>query len=93
MDQDLQLLYGIREEFSEVTYKRRSNQGLGHVYTFRNGVSEGIPSGRDGSINVEGLDENVKYTLDKVRGNPLLRLSHSFDEIDETLSGKDPVTF
>lgn len=93
MDQDLQLLYSVRDKFSEVTYKSRSNQSLGHVYVFRNGVSEGVPSGREGSITVEGMDENIKYTLDKVRGNPLLRMSHSFDEIDRALSSDDSVTF
>lgn len=87
MDEDLQMLYGIREKFSEVTQKYRENADLKNVYTFRKGISEGIPSGKEGTIDVEGLDEPVKYTLDQVRGNPLLRMSHTFDEIEDGLNG------
>lgn len=91
MDEDLQLLYRIKEQFSEITHKR-SYQSLNHVYTFRNGVSEGVPSGKDGTIQIEGMEESVDYTLDKVRGNPLLRMSHSFDEIEQALNGKERIT-
>lgn len=86
MDEDLQLLYGIREEFSEVTQKYRKEQDLSNVYTFRGGISESIPASSEGSIDLEGTDETVHYTLDQVRGNPLLRMSHTFEEIDDALS-------
>lgn len=88
MDEDLQMLYGIREEFDEVThhYRENSNSDLKNVYVYRLGISEGIPSGTEGTIDVEGLNDSVEYTLDSVRGNPLLRMSHSFDEIEKALS-------
>lgn len=86
MDDDLRLLYGIKERFSEMTYRRRDNQDLKNVYSFSGGISEGIPSGKEGSISLDGEGETVDYTLDRVRGKPLLRMSHSFEEIEEILS-------
>ena len=86
MDEDLQLLYGIKKEFSEVTQKYRENQGLSNVYTFRGGIGEKVPASSEGTIDLEGTDETVEYTLDQVRGNPLLRMSHTFEEIDDELS-------
>ncbi|MFB6203967.1 MAG: hypothetical protein ABEK01_05745 [Candidatus Nanohaloarchaea archaeon] len=87
-DEDLQLLYGLRDKFDEITHKRRDSQPqYRHVYTFQGGVSEDVPSGREGTIDIDGYDEVPEYTLDQVRGKPLLRMTHSFEEIERALSG------
>jgi hypothetical protein len=85
MDEDAGLIYGLREQFDEVVYHKRENQDLKHSYRFSGGISEKVPSGSEGSFEI-GDGESVKYTLDQVRGKPLLRLSHSFEEIDSALS-------
>lgn len=86
MDEDLQLLYGIRQSFDEMNYSYRENSDLKNVYTFNGGIAEKVPTGRKGMFNVDGLDRSVKYTLDRVAGRPLLRMSHSFEKLDRLLS-------
>lgn len=86
MDEELQLLYAVKDEFDEVRHRYRENQRLGNVYSFSGGISENILTGREGSIELEGTDETLEYTLDQVRGKPLLRMTHTFEEIDKALS-------
>lgn len=86
MDEELQLLYSVKDEFDEVRHRYRKNQRLGNVYRFSGGISENIPTGREGTVELEGTDETLEYTLDQVRGKPLLRMTHTFEEIDRALS-------
>lgn len=86
MDEELQLLYGIRKSFNEMNYSYRENSDLKNVYSFNGGVTEKVPTGQEGTFNVDGLDRSVRYTLDRVAGRPLLRMSHSFDEIEAVLN-------
>lgn len=86
MDEDLGLIYGLRQKFGEVRHYEINQGKMSHKYTFNKGVNENIPSGKKGIIDVDSMEETVQYTLDVANGNPMLRLSHSFEEIDRALS-------
>jgi hypothetical protein len=89
IDYGLKLVLGLREEF-KYTPRESNAPGMKHVYSFngRTGITENFPTRDEGSFEVKGLG-TVDYTLNDVNG-PLLRMSHSFDEIDRALSSGSP---
>ena len=89
IDYGLKLVLGLREEYDEMTPRKANYNGLNHVYSFNGGIGENLPTRDEGSFDVPGMDETVDYTLNDVNG-PLLRMSHSFDEIDRALSSGSP---
>lgn len=87
MDRGLKIVLGLREEYDEMTPRKANYNGLNNVYSFSGGIGENLPTRDEGSFDVPGLDEQVKYTLN---GGTLLRMSHSFEEIDHALSSGSP---
>ena len=88
MDYGLKVVLGLREEYGEFTPRKSDRPGMKHVYSFNTnkGITENVPTRAEGSFEVEGLG-TVKYTLNE---SSLLRMSHSFDEIDRALNSGSP---
>jgi len=83
IDYGLKLVLGLREEYDEMTPRKANYNGLNHVYSFNGGIGENLPTRDEGSFDVPGMDETVDYTLN---GGTLLRMSHSFEEIERALN-------
>jgi len=85
MDYGLKLVLSLRNEYDEVLHRKSNTSGMKHVYSFNQskGITENVPTRDEGSFEVEGLGDTVDYTLD---GSSLLRMSHSFEEIENALN-------
>lgn len=86
MDYGLKLVLNLRDHFDEL-HPRDGAGRHSNAYGFSGGVDEGFPTRKEGSFEVPGLEEQVEYTLN---GGPLLRMTHSYDEIDRALSSGSP---
>lgn len=83
--EELQKIYGLRERCDEYVHDVRKGQKLKNSYTLNGLNRHQIPAGDEGTVNIDGLGETIDYTIDKVNNKALLRLSHSFEEIDQML--------